>query len=340
MVRQHPSAPANISCIWPADGLADEVAERLICWAGAANVKVSTDIAQHYEVEKSLCGTFGALSFTNGGPDQCPLPDDINVAVADPLDPDGCIPPPPPGSTPASQEGDNLFSGHNTFTNRVDINQPDASTEGLVMTQANTVITTDANMLEVWYKTFNTLRLNELGLIRVLTPPLSTGLGKEGETTAQFHAGTSTSKAVRILDHAGVENAFIRGNGTATFVGNVDAPNITNSAWLPITIDSTTVPGRYVAGNGVTNYVPSARIEGADTVRLSGIITINSASGVGDVMASAMPTGTFPTKEVNVFGGSGGAGAQIRITAAGVMTIQRSAQVTSISLDGITYRRA
>ena len=340
MARQHLTASPTVSCIWPAEGLFDEVAERLICWAGQTNVKVSTSVTQHYEVEKALCGTFGPLTFTDGGPDQCPLPDDINVAVATGLDVDSCLPEPPPGATPATQEGTNTFSGLNFFTDTVEIDQPDAASIGLIIKQPNTVISTDANMLEVFYKTFNTLRLNELGLLRVLAPPLSTGLGKEGETTAQFHAGTSTSKAVRILDHAGAENAFIRGNGTATFLGNVDAPNITKGAWTAITIDSTTTPGRYVAGTGVTAYAPAARIVGGDMVQLSGSITINSASVTGDIMASAMPAGTFPAKEINVLGGSGGAAAMIRVSAAGALTIQRSAQVTSISLDGITYRLA
>jgi len=382
MVRLHPGAPANVTCVWAATpDIEDEIGQHLICWAGPANVNTRTIPHFHYEVPKALCGTNGPLTFTEGGPDQCPIGDDLTISAADPLDPSTCQYEPPPGSTIATWEDDNQFSGQNSFTGQtffnnnvyvtgdlditgqtthngdlgligllsVDgeissnggitsigplaINQPDAATIGAIVTQNNPVISTDANMLEFWYLGENTLRLNEIGLLRVITPPASTGLGKEGEVTAQFHAGTPTTPAIRVHNSNGTATIIMLGNGTATFTGNVEAPNTTKGAYQTITVDSTTVPGRYAAGTPA----PAVRVEGGDVGRMLGKVTIASGSGIGDVIASAIPVAARPSVDRDVFAGVAGAGAQIRISAAGVLTIQRSAQTGTLSLDGVTY---
>lgn len=376
MPRQHPDAPPTIACIWPANStLNDEIAQRLICWAGSENVAVASQPTFHYEVRKDLCTTQGPLQFTDGGPNYCPLGDDLTVTTATGLDPTSCHAEPPPGSTPASQEGNNVFSGNNTYTgtnlfngtttltgdvnisgettmtDTLEIDAPNAATTDLILRQLNNVTSTDANMLEVYYHTFNTLRLNELGLLRVLTPPASTGLGKEGETTAQFHAGTPTSKALRILDQAGTENAYIRGNGQATFLGAITAPNLLESAWVNITIDSPQTAGKYTAQtNGTGGYnAPQVRIiNGGKTAELRGRINSVTTGGVADeIMATTMPTsialgtGTataVPPRNRGFMAMGSGGGLRLTISTAGSLQILGSANTQPfMNLDGITY---
>lgn len=321
MVRLHPGAPATVTCVWPAtQDIANEVGQRLICWAGAENVVVRTIPSFHYEVPKALCGTNGPLRFTPNGADQCPIGDDLTVSVADPIDPDTCA------------DGE-IIEGNLILEGTLFVNQPDASTRGIVITQNNTVSSSDANMMEFIYRGYNTSRNNEIGLPRHLTPPLSTGLGKEGEVTFQAHAGTATSKNARFINSDGTETIFTRGNGTNSFTQPVTAPNTTKGVPATITIDSPTVAGRYTAGT----IAPTSAVDDGNMGRLSGLININSASGIGDIIASVIPS-AIPSVDRTVLAGVAGAAAQIRISSAGVLTIQRSAQTGVLSLEGVTYR--
>jgi hypothetical protein len=320
MVRQHPGAPAAVTCVWPATpDIADDIGQRLICWAGPENVAVRTIPSFHYEVPKALCGTNGPLRFTPNGMDQCPIGDDLTVSAADPIDTNTC-------------EDGQLIEGNLILEGTLFVNQPDASTRGIVITQNNPVTSTDANMMELIYLGFNTSRNNEIGLPRHLTPPLSTGLGKEGETTFQAHAGTATSKNARLINSNGTETIFTRGDGTNSFTAPITAPNTTKGTPATINIDSPTAPGRYTAGA----ITPTAVVDDGNMGRLSGNITISVASVAGDVMASVMPA-AIPSVDRTVLAGVAGAAAQIRISSAGVLTIQRSAQIGTLSLDGITY---
>jgi len=107
MARRHPGVPADTACIWPTtNDIFDEMSQRLICWATPQDIFVSTYITQHFHVKKALCGTYGPLRFTNGGPDTCPLPDDLDIAAADQLDPVTCT-----GGTPGDVQSVNGQTG-------------------------------------------------------------------------------------------------------------------------------------------------------------------------------------------------------------------------------------
>lgn len=321
MVRQHPGAPATVTCVWPATpDIADNIGQRLICWAGAENVVVRTIPSFHYEVPKALCGTNGPLRFTPNGVDQCPIGDDLTVIAADPIDPNTCA------------DGE-LIEGNLILEGTLFVNQPDAATRGIVITQNNAVTSTDANMMEFIYQGFNTSRNNEIGLPRHLTPPLSTGLGKEGEATFQVHAGTATSKNARFINSNGTETAFMRGNGTNDFTSALTSPNTTKGVPAAITIDSPTVGGRYTAGT----ITPTAATDDGNMGRLSGLININTTSASGDVIASLLPA-AIPTADRDVLANIGGAGAAVRISSAGVLTMRRSGVTGILSIEGITYR--
>lgn len=321
MVRLHPGASPLVTCVWPdTNAINDEVAQRLNCWAGPQNVAAKTTNGFHYEVPKALCGTNGPLVFTTNGPDQCPIGDDLIITVADAIDPVTC--------SDAQTINDNLILNGTLF-----INQPDALTRGLVITQNNAVSSTDANMIELHYMGFNTSRHNEIGLPRHLTPPLSTGLGKEGEATLQVHAGTATSKNARFINSNGTETAYMRGNGTNDFTSALTSPNTTKGVPAAINIDSTTVPGKYVAGA----ITPTAATDDGNMGRLSGTVTINALSVAGEIIASVMPA-AIPTADRDVLASIGGAGAAVRISSLGVLTMRRSAVSGTLSLEGITYR--
>lgn len=98
MARQHPDAPTTTACIW-ATGTAtiEEVAQRLHCWAGPTyenQIVYATSPTAHLEVPKTLCTTLGTpLEFLDGGPNQCPLGDDNTITLADPINPNTCLPP-------------------------------------------------------------------------------------------------------------------------------------------------------------------------------------------------------------------------------------------------------
>jgi len=96
MVRQHPGADPSVACIWPAtSGLNTPVATRLLCWANGFGPVVSVSQPSfHYEVPKALCGVAGPLIFFTGGPDECPLGDDLTVSTATVIDPNTCATPP------------------------------------------------------------------------------------------------------------------------------------------------------------------------------------------------------------------------------------------------------
>lgn len=224
---------------------------------------------------------FGALRFTDGGTDHCPLPDDTDIAAADPIDPVTCI----NGVT---------IDGNLVIDGGLVINQPDASTVGLRINQNNTVTTTDANMVELWYQTFNTMRANELGLGRELTPPASTGLGKEGEATHQFHAGTPTSKSSRWFHSNGTEVGFVLGNGTATFTGPVTGSNLLESAWTPVTVDSPQTAGKFTTNPDGTNNTNSLQIQitaGGKRAKIRGRINSVTTGGVTDeIIVTTVPT--------------------------------------------------
>jgi len=339
MARRHPGVPADTACIWPTtNNLFDEMSQRLICWAGAQNVYISTYITQHFHARKDLCTMFGALTFTDSGTDMCPLPDDLDISAADPIDPVTCI----DGIT---------IPGNLIIDGGLVINQPDASTVGLRINQPNPVTSADANMIELWYQTFNTMRANELGLPRDLTPPATTGLGKEGEATHQFHAGTPTSKSSRWFHSNGTEVGYVLGNGTATFTGPVLGPNLYESLWTPITIDSPQTAAKYTANANGANNTNSPQvmiIAGGKRALLRGRINSVTTGGVTDeIIATTVPTsitvGTATISSVPlqdrgfVAMGSGG-GIRIIIRKNGNIQMLGAANTQPyIMLDGIEY---
>lgn len=226
-----------------------------------------------------------------------------------------------------------------TITAAKTLDAPDVATTLLKLLQDNAVTSTDANLLEVLYLGFNTLRLNELGLLRVIVPPASSGLGKHGEIAATLQAGTSTSKALRVNDHLGVENAYILGNGTASF-SSVSAPNINKGAWTDIVIDSPTSAGRYNQSSGTAPNASKAqaRLVGGDTVELRGQIDVSGTGAAADVIATTMPAGMIPSHRAWLpTAASGGAVSDVEVTAAGALVNRRSALTGFISLDGMSY---
>lgn len=226
-----------------------------------------------------------------------------------------------------------------TITAAKTLDAPDVATTLLKLLQDNAVTSTDANLLEILYLGFNTLRLNELGLLRVIVPPASSGLGKHGEIALTLQAGTSTSKAMRVNDHLGVENAYVLGNGTASFA-SVAAPNINKGAWTDIAIDSPTASGRYSQplGSAPNAYKAQARLVGGDKVELRGEITVTGTGAAADIIATTMPAGMIPSHRAWLpTAASGGAVSDVEVTAAGALMNRRSALTGFISLDGMSY---
>jgi len=345
MVRQHPEADPSVACIWPSNSsLNSAVGVRLLCWAnGFGTVQVQTNPAFHFEVPKSLCGVAGALTFTDGGPNQCPLGDDLTVASATPLDADTCGPPEIPDDEIVAQLAHALFDNvAQTYTDTLTFDAPDDQTTALVINQTHPVTpNTSADLLQIFYQGLKTFWANEGGLPRI------TRYGSE--TLVKLFPGADTTHDIlQVIDPIGTVVSRIGGGG------GYFAPNINVSPWTALTIDSPTVAGKYVAhvtGDGWR--VPSVRLtDGGDMLEFRGRIDVPGANATtnGDIIATALPIlGSFnnvsnvnmaPSQNVRVVCASAGAAVRIEILSdSRIRCLATLSSITSFDLDNIRVAR-
>ena len=272
--------------------------------------------------------------------------------------------------------------GDQTIEGPLTIVQRDLITNALNIFQPNTVLTTgDADMLQLFNEVMDELHRgfwsNEKGNPRARrqdeeVPWRVYGRGynavaNANNDIAQFFSDNAGSDflAARIGASGGIFGRRIETDtgpnqfaGVSTFTGAVVAQStvaatgavtgsnlaadLTIGAQTAITIDSPTVPGRYSANAGITQYAPSACLVSGHTVQLSGRIEhAGGATTSGDVMATDVGAGFRPAREVNLPASQqGGAAASISIATNGNIIIRRTTTQTWTSLDNISYRKA
>lgn len=232
----------------------------------------------------------------------------------------------------------------NALTNTFTWTLPE-NLSGLIINRTVDVDPDDsADMVQLNYKGERSFWLNESGLPRARVPSQA-ALGFAEVAYKLFEQAEGNADGIQIFGPSDGSTPKIRSrNGqlwvrTLTSTESISAPNINKGSWTDITIDSPTVPGRYVQSTGTAPnaFKAQARLEGTDRVYVHGEITVIGTGASGDVIGT-MPVGMWPSHRAWLStGASGGAVSGVEVTAAGLLISRRSSLTGFLSLDGFHY---
>lgn len=116
-------------------------------------------------------------------------------------------------------------------------------------------------------------------------------------------------------------------------IGAAPAPGL----WTALTINSPTVAGRYAATTDAGAYQPAYRVVGLQ-VQLRGKVDISGSTTLNDVIASGLPAGIIPGRNVAMTVVASTAVARVGVTSAGnLINISGLASPIYYALDGLSY---
>jgi hypothetical protein len=300
------------------------MSQRLVCWAGEENIFVSTSITQHFHAKKALCTTFGPLKFTTLGADVCPLPDDLDVSAADPIDPVTCS---PPSGTPVTSvngqtgvvvltaadvgaaddllvvhlagpetiTGPKTLSAATAFGNTVALintatwTLPNATTSAIVINRSATVDpNTSSDLAQFNYKAIRAGWFNEWGGPRVRVPTLA-NLGYSDVALKLFEQDAGGADGLQVFAPTDGATPSVRTRG-----GVLYANNILESAWTPVVVNSPQTASKYtsqVDGTAGYNSLQVRITNGGKTAEYRGRLNSVITGGVTDeIFATTPPT--------------------------------------------------